>query len=451
MEQLKVAIVVCSRRESNRVREKPFKHISGKPLLAHLLDRILPTNLPVIVAVPEGQIEAYQERALSHCEDPRPVTVLAAHGDCPLRRMCKAALDGGFDAVIRITHDKILVDPDLIVEALQEFHLYRAEYLYSSHLPAGSGFEIISTNLLKKAVALNPPPTEHISYAIRALGPKEINFKPRLWVFFQTPKPVRFLLDYDRDFQFFTSLFHLAGSIHITLQEAIKEVNHRLYLRKINRLPEVTIYTCVYNEQFHIKRCIDSVFSQTGLHYEYLIVNDASTDNTLEQILWHRRYRELGLIQNDRNLGLASSSNRVLDYAQGDYILRLDADDVFIFPDAVASLVEHARHEGSDLVYPTYVDQRSGTIADPASSHHVGGALFKKSAVNYVRFTDDLRGYEGYDFFKRAQEETSISYFKRKPVFFYTDRAGSLSAESPYRALIKKRLDAGFTGKALLR
>lgn len=451
MEQLKIGIVICSRKESSRVKHKPFKLIADKPALAHLIDRLAPSDIPIFVAVPVGELGDFHKHALSACEDTRPVFMETGDPYCPLRRMCKVAIDNGMDAVIRVTHDKILVDPELLKEAVHEFTLQRAEYLYSSWLPAGCGFEIIATNLLKKAVALDPPFTEHISYAVRALNPKTIDLRPRLAFQYQSKQRARFLLDYDADFQFLTSLFHLATSTTISVPEAIKLADQHPHLNRLNRLPDVSVYTCAHNEAPYIQRAIDSVFSQTGVSFEYLIVDDASTDNTLERVISSPRFPQLTVVQNHRNMGLASSCNRVLDIARGDYLLRLDADDVFIFPDAVASLFEYATVEGADLVYPSYVDQRGGSILDGRHCHHAGGALFKKAAVNYVRFTDGLRGYDGYDFFKRAHEETTIKYYQTKPLFFYTHRENSLSSESEYRSLIKQQIDAGHTGTALLK
>jgi hypothetical protein len=50
----------------------------------------------------------------------------------------------------------------------------------------------------------------------------------------------------------------------------------------------------------------------------------------------------------------------------------------------------------------------------------------KTRAINHVKFTEGLRGYEGLDFFARAKDTLSIGYFAR-PTFFYTQRNDSMS------------------------
>jgi glycosyltransferase involved in cell wall biosynthesis len=91
--------------------------------------------------------------------------------------------------------------------------------------------------------------------------------------------------------------------------------------------PEVTVLMPVYNGEKFIREAIESVLAQNYNDFEFLIINDGSTDNTLELIQSFKDER-IRLIHNDRNIGLIKTLNRGIDLAMGKYIVRMDSDDI---------------------------------------------------------------------------------------------------------------------------
>ena len=91
--------------------------------------------------------------------------------------------------------------------------------------------------------------------------------------------------------------------------------------------PQVTVLMPVYNGLAYLKPAIESVLSQTFTDFEFLIVDDASTDESVKCI---RSYDDprIRLVINESNLGQAGSLNEGLQLALGTYIARLDQDDV---------------------------------------------------------------------------------------------------------------------------
>ncbi|MBI3090376.1 MAG: glycosyltransferase family 2 protein [Candidatus Tectomicrobia bacterium] len=92
-------------------------------------------------------------------------------------------------------------------------------------------------------------------------------------------------------------------------------------------VPRVTVLMCVYNGEAHLAAAIESVLAQTWREFEFLIINDASTDGS-RQVCASYHDPRIRLIDNERNLGLTRSLNRGLALAMGTYLARLDADDV---------------------------------------------------------------------------------------------------------------------------
>ncbi len=97
--------------------------------------------------------------------------------------------------------------------------------------------------------------------------------------------------------------------------------------------PLVSIITAAYNCNAFIAKTIMSVIAQTYPHWELLLVDDASTDDThavLSQ--WAHHDRRIRVFTNSRNEGTARSRNIALHHAQGSLIAVLDHDDVWLDP-----------------------------------------------------------------------------------------------------------------------
>ena len=95
----------------------------------------------------------------------------------------------------------------------------------------------------------------------------------------------------------------------------------------VNEHITVTILLPVYNSQKYLKETIDSMLAQSFSGFEFLIINDGSTDNSQEVIDSYNDPRIIA-IKNDGNKGLIYTLNRGIDLARGEYIARIDGDDV---------------------------------------------------------------------------------------------------------------------------
>ncbi len=83
----------------------------------------------------------------------------------------------------------------------------------------------------------------------------------------------------------------------------------------------------VYNGQKHLREAIDSILNQTYENFEFIIINDGSTD-TSEEIIKSYKDSRIKLINNKKNLGLPASLNKAIKLSRGEYIARMDADDI---------------------------------------------------------------------------------------------------------------------------
>ncbi|RZF59567.1 glycosyltransferase [Sphingobacterium corticibacterium] len=90
---------------------------------------------------------------------------------------------------------------------------------------------------------------------------------------------------------------------------------------------KITVFMAAYNAADYIATSIESVLTQTYPHFELLIVDDGSTDNTI-QIAQSFDDSRVRLIENGENKGLPFTRNVALEEAQGEFIAVLDSDDI---------------------------------------------------------------------------------------------------------------------------
>ena len=169
-----IGIVICSRLKSKRLPNKAHLLLEGRTVIAHLVNQLLVTKLPIVVTVPQDEFNQY----ISDDTMPRVPQVLihnSEHSEDPLARTYQVAKQFGFDYVIRITHDKIFIDNGAMLEALKITLNEKCDYLYTSNLVPGSNFEIISYRCLADA-AMKYKNVEFISYAVRNTSLKTINY-----------------------------------------------------------------------------------------------------------------------------------------------------------------------------------------------------------------------------------------------------------------------------------
>lgn len=97
----------------------------------------------------------------------------------------------------------------------------------------------------------------------------------------------------------------------------------------MNKKPLVSVLIAVYNSEKYIEETISSILSQTYEELEIIIIDDGSTDKTLDKVLKFNDKR-IQLYKNDKNMGIPYSRNKGLQLAKGEYIAIIDADDIAV-------------------------------------------------------------------------------------------------------------------------
>ncbi len=136
---------------------------------------------------------------------------------------------------------------------------------------------------------------------------------------------------------------------------------------------KVSIIIPIFGVRKYIEKCARSLFEQTFKDIEYIFVDDATPDDSMEilkTIVAQYPNKEVKFINKKKNEGLPQARRSGVTIASGDYILHVDSDD-WIEPDMVETLYKHAQETDADMVCcgwtEEYVDHKEKKIPTPMS------------------------------------------------------------------------------------
>ena len=103
-------------------------------------------------------------------------------------------------------------------------------------------------------------------------------------------------------------------------------------------MPRVSVIISTFNGQRYIREAVQSILDQTFQDFELLLVDDGSTDQTVEILRKFNDHR-IKILENGQNLGIAASQNKAVAAATGEYLALMDHDDLSL-PDRLRKQVE---------------------------------------------------------------------------------------------------------------
>lgn len=180
----------------------------------------------------------------------------------------------------------------------------------------------------------------------------------------------------------------------------------------------------VYNGERYLREAIDSILSQTFRNFEFLIINDASTDGTVGIINSYTDPR-IRLVHNKTNMGRCATPNKGLDLARGEYLARMDCDDISLptrLEKQVAFLDAHPDvgvcgtwiklFMGADYVirYPLIHEEIKCHLLLGCQLAH-SSVMFRKKVLldHHLYYDDNYKPTEDYYLWTRCSNVTSLA------------------------------------------
>src|SRR3990167_9115094 len=200
---------------------------------------------------------------------------------------------------------------------------------------------------------------------------------------------------------------------------------------KASQKPTLSVIMAVYNGMPYLKEAVDSILAQTYGNFEFIIIDDASIDrswNYLKSI----KDKRLILLRNKKNCGLAGSLNKILKQAKGNFIARMDADDISLPKRLEIQLNFMKRNPDVDLCR-TWVDKINGkgqvvgdwkpATSDKSIKRYLGWhtAVIHPTFFAKAKFFEQLNYYdpkfdyaEDYELLMRARKRFKMANIPQK-------------------------------------
>lgn len=222
----------------------------------------------------------------------------------------------------------------------------------------------------------------------------------------------------------------------------------------------ISIIMSVYNVEKYLDECLQSIFNQTYKDIELIIINDGSTDGSLDIInKYRKKYSNIVYIEQE-NKGLSEARNLGLSIAKGDYILYIDSDD-YIDSNMLQLMIDKIKEDDSELViigHREFYDDIKGKdldiildvddkkvytgieVANMMLDCKIMGVawnkLYKASKLKEENFYFESGRYtqDWYPTFKHISNLSKIS-FVNKPLYKYRLRSTSTTSKKNEKRL----------------
>jgi glycosyltransferase involved in cell wall biosynthesis len=199
----------------------------------------------------------------------------------------------------------------------------------------------------------------------------------------------------------------------------------------MNEYPFFSVVIPTYNRAAFIEATLESVFSQTYPHYEIIVVDNCSTDNTDEVLEPYVGSGRIKFIKHDQNYERARSRNTGMSVAKGDFVTLLDSDD-FMYPDNLADaaafalahpeircfqnlyeLVDSQRKVLRDFPLPS-LDNQLKAIAEGNFMSCIGNFIHREIYQRYeFDTTAELTGAEDWEFWLRVVADYKVGRIEK--------------------------------------
>lgn len=186
----------------------------------------------------------------------------------------------------------------------------------------------------------------------------------------------------------------------------------------------VSVLMAVYNGEQYLREAINSILDQTFTDFEYIIVDDGSTDRSLQIINSYQDPR-IKVIRNPHNVGLTRSLNQGLDLACGEYIARMDSDDISL-PERLAKQVAYMDAHPEVAVSGTWAKninsqgvvtgERKMPVGKDLDHHYWRpspiihpSAIIRRSHLDGLRYDEQIRYAQDFDLWLRIRATHKLS------------------------------------------
>lgn len=200
-------------------------------------------------------------------------------------------------------------------------------------------------------------------------------------------------------------------------------------------MPKVSVIVPVYNSEQELRDCLDSLVEQTEKDIEIIVIDDGSIDNSPEiEAEYQKKYPNVKVYRNERNLGQSETRNRGIELAEGDYIAFLDSDD-YVNPGMYEELYQAAVENNMPELISTGLKFVEGSEYRKNKLEYIG----KQSAITIHPMNDpDQVFFESPSLCNKLFRKDTVKNYKFLDVSAWEDIAFSYSRFMEANTVISK-------------
>jgi len=201
----------------------------------------------------------------------------------------------------------------------------------------------------------------------------------------------------------------------------------------------------VYNGERHIREAIESILNQTYRNIEFIIVDDGSTDNSAAIILSYKDTR-IKYYKNKQNLRIVKTLNRAIECSSGDFVARMDADDIarpariekqvsYLIAHPEVSLVdtvmEYMDEDGVSLhKINNHITKETDILKTMRETNCLGHSSIMTRISIYQQYKYRQIDYEDYDLWLRLINDGKIIHKLDEPLLLYRTHSASITGQA---------------------
>ena len=182
-----------------------------------------------------------------------------------------------------------------------------------------------------------------------------------------------------------------------------------------NNEPKISVIVPVYNTERYLRRCLDSLLYQDiDEKYEIIVVNDGSTDGSLEIAETYAEFFGNIKVYSRENGGLSAARNTGLEYSRGKYIAFVDSDD-YVDIKYLSEMYDASESFGADIVCCNFrcVDEKGRSAGIDGILKHRSGVFDSKKMLSSLLLDVTIRNFAWNKLYRR---ELFTKYDIRFPV-----------------------------------
>ena len=222
----------------------------------------------------------------------------------------------------------------------------------------------------------------------------------------------------------------------------------------------ISVILPVYNREAFVAEAVQSILRQTYRNFELIIIDDGSSDSSLE-VVRNINDSRIKILKNDKNLGVSASRNRGIQEAKGEFIAFMDSDDISA-PERFWKQLKLLKNKPEIDICGSWVQfLNSDKIIRHQEKHEeiftqlllncslsLGAVMYKKKNSQDLRLNEQLQYGEDYELWSREGWERKM-YNIQEPLLFYrvhqdqissVNKKKQLSLDAEIRLSIFKRI-----------